>query len=219
MNFLNNILKFLLLFLYPDVCGICDKINKESLCEKCNYNLKSINKYKLIKYKNKFFDEHLYVFKYDGIIREKIIQYKFYEKSYMYKTFAKIIVKNEKKYRFLENYDIIIPVPIHKKRKNEREYNQSSLIARELAYNLELIYIENVLYKKINNMRQSSLKQSERINNVKNVYFLKNRELIENKQVILFDDIFTTGSTANECAKLLKQNGAKKILVLTLAKN
>jgi len=130
MNFLNNILDFL----YPNVCGICEKVNKESLCPKCNKKLKNILKYKLIKHQNKYFDEHLYVFKYEGIIREKIIQYKFYEKSYMYKTFAIIILKNEKKYGFLENYDIIIPVPIHKKRKNERGYNQSCLIAKELGY-------------------------------------------------------------------------------------
>jgi len=214
-NFFNHILDFL----YPNVCGICDEINKNSLCTKCNKKLKQITKYKLIKYKNKFFDEHLYVFKYDGIIREKIIQYKFYKKSYIYKTFVKIILKNEKKYGFLENYDIIIPVPIHKKRKNERGYNQSCLIAKELGYNLCIEYMNNILYKKINNIMQSTLTQKQRIENVKNVYGIKNNKHIKNKKIILFDDIFTTGSTANECAKLLKKNGAKKILVLTLAKD
>jgi len=215
MNFLNNILDFL----YPNVCGICEKVNKESLCPKCNKKLKNILKYKLIKHQNKYFDEHLYVFKYEGIIREKIIQYKFYEKSYMYKTFAIIILKNEKKYGFLENYDIIIPVPIHKKRENERGYNQSSLIARELAKNWDILCMENILYKKINNTMQSTLTQKQRRDKVKNVYEIKRVEYIKNKNIILFDDMFTTGSTANECAKLLKQNGANKILVLTLAKD
>jgi len=214
-NFFDNIL----VFLYPNVCGICDRVNKDSLCPKCNRKIKNILKYKLIKYKNKYFDEHLYVFKYEGIIREKIIQYKFYEKSYMYKTFSEIILKNEKKYRFLENYGIIIPVPIHKKRKNERGYNQSALIARELAKRIEIICMENIVYKKTNNTMQSTLTQKQRIDNVKNVYEIKNSEYIKNKNIILFDDIFTTGSTANECAKILKQNGANKILVLTLAKD
>lgn len=214
-NFFNNILAFL----YPNVCGICDKINKESLCKKCNVKLKNITQYKLIKHRNKYYDEQLYVFKYDGIIREKIIQYKFYEKSYMYKTFAKIILKNEKKYGFLENYGIIIPVPIHRKRENERGYNQSSLIAKELANNLGIIYMKDILYKKVNNTMQSTLNQKQRINNVKNVYGIKKCEHIKNKNIILFDDIYTTGSTVNECAKLLKQNGVNKILVLTLAKD
>ena len=214
-HFFNNILNFL----YPNVCSICDKISENNLCCKCNVELNKIQKYKLMKYNGKFFDEHLYVFKYDGIIREKIIRYKFYEKSYMYKTFAKIILKNEKKYGFLLNYDIIIPVPIHKKRKNERGYNQSSLIAKELAVNLEIIYRENVLYKRINNTKQSTLSKKQRIKNVNNVYGIKNLQYIKEKNIILFDDIFTTGSTVNECAKLLKKNGANKILVLTLAKD
>ena len=214
-NLFNNILNFL----FPNVCGICDKLNKDNLCPKCNFKLKHITKYKIIQHNNKYFDEHLYVFKYEGIIREKIIQYKFYEKSYMYKTFAKIIIKNEKKYGFLENYGIIIPVPIHYKRKSERGYNQSSLISKELAIELNIKYIENVLYKIKNNTRQSLLNQKERLNNVKNAYKIENYKLIKNKNIILFDDIYTTGSTANECAKLLKQNGANNILVLTLAKD
>lgn len=215
MNFFNNIL----VFLYPNVCGICGKIDKNSLCPKCNKKLSSISKYRLIFHKDKYFDEQVYVFKYEGIIREKIIQYKFYEKSYFYKTFVKIILKNEKKYRFLLNYDIIIPVPIHKKRKYERGYNQSSLIARVLAKELNIFYMENILYKKINNAKQSTLNQRQRIQNVKNVYGIKNIDNIKSKNIILFDDIYTTGSTLNECAKLLKQNGANKILVLTLAKD
>jgi len=79
--------------------------------------------------------------------------------------------------------------------------------------------MENILYKKINNTMQSTLTQKQRIDNVKNVYEIKRVEYIKNKNIILFDDMFTTGSTANECAKLLKQNGANKILVLTLAKD
>jgi len=216
---LKNLFDNILVFLFPNVCGICGKININSLCPKCNLKLENITKYKLIKYNNKYFNEHLYVFKYDGIIREKIIEYKFYEKSYLYKTFAKIILKNEKKYSFLRNYGIIIPVPIHKKRKVERGYNQSSLIAKELSNNLEIICIENILYKIVNNTMQSTLSQKQRSENVKNVYGIKNIEYIKNKNIILFDDIYTTGSTANECAKLLKQNGANKILVLTLAKD
>jgi len=215
MNFFNHILDFL----YPDVCGICNKINKNSLCSKCSKKINKIIRYKLIKCKNKFFDEHLYVFKYDGIIREKIIEYKFYEKSYIYETFVKIIVKNEKKYNFLKNYDIIIPVPIYKGRKSKRGYNQSELIAKKLADYVDLVYINNVLYKKIDNKMQSSLNQKQRITNVKNVYEIKNNERIKNKNIILFDDILTTGSTTNECAKLLKKYGANKILVLTLAKD
>lgn len=115
------------------------------------------------------------------------------------------------------SYDIISAVPIHKKRKHDRGYNQSELIAKELAKNIPNIIYKNILKKTINNQRQSELKKEERLENVKNVYQIQNRQIIENKRIVLFDDIYTTGSTVNECSRVLKENGAKEILVLTLA--
>ncbi len=109
-------------------------------------------------------------------------------------------------------------MPIHKIRKKQRGYNQSALIAKDLAKNIEGLKYENVLKKTVNNKMQSSLSKKERIENVKNVYEVKAREIILNKRVILFDDIYTTGATANECKKVLKENGAKDVLILTLAK-
>ncbi len=136
----------------------------------------------------------------------------------MYKTFAKLILKNEKICRIIKSYDIIIPVPIHKKRKNERGYNQSELIAKEIAKNVKEINYQNPLKKTKNNERQSELKKDERKQNVKNVYEIQKAQIIQDNRIILFDDIYTTGSTADECAKILKENNARDILVLTLAK-
>ena len=115
------------------------------------------------------------------------------------------------------DYDIICAVPIYKKRMSERGYNQSELIAKEMAKNMPGIEYKNVLKKIKNNQRQSELKKEERKENVKNVYEMQNKQIIQNKKIILFDDIYTTGNTVNECSKVLKENGAKEILVLTLA--
>ena len=136
----------------------------------------------------------------------------------MYKTFAKLILKNEKICRIIKSYDIIIPVPIHKKRKHERGDNQSELIAKEIAKNVKEINYQNPLKKTKNNERQSELKKDERKQNVKNVYEIQKAQIIQDNRIILFDDIYTTGSTADECAKILKENNARDILVLTLAK-
>ncbi|MBP3255916.1 MAG: ComF family protein [Clostridia bacterium] len=154
------------------------------------------------------------------MVRKLIIDYKFRDKSHLYKLFSEIIIKNKKICRNLKSYDIIIPVPIHHKRKKERGFNQSELIAKYLATKLDSIKLENkVIIKKINNKKQSKLKKSERIENVKNVYEIINKEKIVNKRIILFDDIYTTGNTVNEISKLLKENGAKEIIVLTIAKD
>lgn len=193
-------------FIYPNVCGICDKISKENLCKKCEIKLNEIAKFKIDKYKNKNFNKHLYIFKYEGIIKDRLINFKFNDKIYIYKAFVNFIIKNKKICRFLKNYDIIIPVPIHYKRKIKRGYNQSALIAKGIAKNDNSIeYVDNVLLKQKNNKPQSTKNKKDRQENVIGAYYIKNEYKIYNKKILLLDDIYTTGSTVNECAKALKQ--------------
>ena len=223
MKLLWKALIFFIDFIYPPCCLICGKYNEKYLCNKCE---KAISKNSTFRYitKNKLeeknFEKLLYIFPYESDVRKLIINYKFFDKSYLYKIFSKIIIKNEKICRILKSYDIIIPVPIHKKRKKQRGYNQSELIARDIAFEIENLKIENkVIIKNINNKQQGLLNKTERIKNVKNVYQIENVEKIKNKRIILFDDIYTTGSTVNEISRILKQNGTKEILVVTLAKD
>ena len=205
--------------IFPNVCGMCGRINKNNLCPECKIKLKEITKANIIKVKNKNFTYLAYLFKYDGIIREKILKYKFKDSAYLYKTFSEIIIKNKKMCGFIKKYDIIIPVPIHKKRYKERGYNQSELLAKEIAKILEIPMEKHVLIKELNNTPQSKLSKQERKNNAIGVYKTINNQKIINKKVILIDDIYTTGSTANECSKMLKQAGASEIAVLTIAKD
>ncbi|MDE5830353.1 MAG: double zinc ribbon domain-containing protein, partial [Clostridia bacterium] len=122
--------------LFPPVCAFCEKKSKEHLCKKCESQLNISNSCKVDKILGKYFEEHAYMLRYDGMVRDKILSYKFDGKSYMYKTFSKIILNSKKICDILETYDIIVPVPIHKKRRTERGYNQSELIAKEIAKNI-----------------------------------------------------------------------------------
>jgi len=205
--------------IFPNVCGICDKICKEDLCKKCELKLKKIQKFKIDNYKDKNFRKHLYIFEYEGIIKEKLIKFKFREKAYVYKAFVNFLIKNKKICRFLKSYDIIIPVPIHYNRKITRGYNQSALIAKEIAKKLNIQYEEKVLLKNVNNNPQSTKNKQDRKENVIGVYYTKNKEKIYNKKVILLDDIYTTGSTVNECCKVIKLAGANVVDVITIAKD
>ena len=154
------------------------------------------------------------------MIKNRLINFKFHEKIYIYKAFVNFMLKNKKVCNFLKNYDIIIPVPIHYNRKVTRGYNQSALLAKEIAKKITKIeYANNVLLKKINNKPQSTKNKKERNNNVLGVYFVKNESKIWNKKVLLVDDIYTTGSTVNECARMLKIKGAKEVAVFTIAKD
>lgn len=226
---INNIKENILNFLFPNKCGFCNKICIDSICKKCENKIKEYEtRNKIIKIKNNKKDKNYYlsnlitIFKYENIIREKIIEYKFIDKPYLYLTFAKTILKNKKICGFLKKYDIIIPIPINKKRKQERKYNQSELIAKKISENIDnLIFNNNILLKIKDIIPQSKLTKLKRIENVKGAFDINKKQLknILNKKIILFDDIYTTGSTANECAKILLINGAKKVDILTIAKD
>lgn len=129
------------------------------------------------------------------------------------------MLKNENFCNFLRSCDIIIPVPISKKRNKQRGYNQSLLIARELSKKANIELVNNCLYKTKNVIEQSKLSKEERIENIQDVYEVKRQGKLVNKKILLVDDIFTTGSTANECCKMLNEANAKEIYVLTIAKD
>ena len=208
-------------FIYPPVCGICGKVSTNWICNKCKNKIKSQHEFIIENYKNNtsFFDEHIYMFCYSGKIREAILNYKFNEKSYIYHMFLAILKNNKKKLDEIKKYDIIMPVPISRKRLKLRGYNQSDIFAKELAKLYNINYDNKIIFKVKDNPAQSELNKYERINNVKNVYKIKNTIKIKNKNVLVVDDIFTTGNTVNEVSKILKKNKAKKIGVFTIAKD
>ena len=148
-----------------------------------------------------------------------LLNYKFNDKPYIYNTFVNFLKKNEKIFIQIKKYDIIIPVPISKKRFKERGYNQSELIARKIAKYAGIKYANNVLIKTKNNIAQSLLEEQNRKENVKGVYKLNCSKKIKNKNILLIDDIYTTGSTVNECSKILKDADVNKIGIFTLAKD
>lgn len=202
------------------MCAFCGKIDSSFLCENCKKEIEKIEKFHQDIYELKEYNEHIYMFNYKEI-REKILEYKFNDKAYYYKTFVNILLNNKKMCEILKSYDIIIPVPIHNKRRKERGYNQTELIAKEISKSIyELEYID-ILVKNVNTVPQSTLNKMNRATNSKNVYKLKykSKQEIEQRKVLIFDDIYTTGATANECAKTIKQLNPNKIGILTIAKD
>lgn len=216
-----NLLEIALDFIFPPVCGFCKKLSEGYLCTKCREDIIHsdiyLNQLDLYQDKSIFIDEHFYLFSYEEPIREKILQYKFEDKAYLASTIYEFFMNNEKLYGFLKKYDIMIPIPISSSRKRERGYNQSELLARKIS-RMASIPIEMQVLKKVkHNQPQSSLNRQQRKQNVKNVYKVQNELKIQNKKILLFDDIYTTGSTANECARILKGAGNSTVGILTIA--
>ena len=206
---------------FPQVCSVCGKLNNKGLCIKCKNKIEKLAIFQMTKenLKEGYFQELIAIFPYEGIIRQLLLTYKFHEKSYMYVCFVNFILKNKKIFEKLQSYDTIVPVPISKKRMKERGYNQSLLIARKISRELNISLQANCLVKTRNIIEQSKLNKEQRKENIQNVYGLKNGEILNNKRILLIDDIYTTGSTVNECAKILQQGKPKKVDVLVLAKD
>ena len=164
------------------------------------------------------YHEEMYLYEYKDIVRKYFLDYKFNDKSYMYKGFERLILNDEKIYKKIFSYDIITSVPIHSKRKKLRGYNQSKLIAKEIANKIGVEY-KDLVEKVVNNNPQSELNKENRIKNVKDVYRVKDNIFLD-KKILIIDDIYTTGSTINEVAKeLLKITKKENIGILTIAKD
>jgi len=117
---------------------------------------------------------------------------------------------------FVGSADMVAPVPLHRKRLWRRRYNQSALLAREIARKAGKIYTPALLSRKRNTAPQQGLTRRERKENVQSAFAVDGD--VAGKNVLLVDDVFTTGATLNECARALKSAGAARVDVLTIAR-
>jgi ComF family protein len=115
-------------------------------------------------------------------------------------------------------HDIAIPVPLHRQRLRWRGFNQSALIARRLASDRGILYAASVLQRRRSTPPQVGLSEAERRTNISGAFSVRDPESLRGRSVLLVDDVYTTGATANECARTLKRAGARRVDVLVLAR-
>ncbi len=121
---------------------------------------------------------------------------------------------------FWGDTDVIIPVPLHRWRLLRRRYNQAALMAQGLSKKTKIPYIPDMLIRTRSTPVQGHLNASERKKNVASAFSVhpKYAGNVRGKKILMIDDVYTTGSTVNECAKVLKRSGAARVDVLTLAR-
>ena len=115
-------------------------------------------------------------------------------------------------------YSLLIPVPLHIKRLRERGFNQSLLLAEEMGKKHKLPVNFSLLKRCNFTLTQTGLNKAEREKNIKGAFTVTDKNKIAGKCIILVDDVFTTGSTINECARVLMKAGAQKVAALTLSR-
>lgn len=157
-------------------------------------------------------------FIYSGAGAEVVKLFKYGKNLWLSKTIEKLFREGLKENPGLSSADIIVPVPLARLREKERGFNQSEILARAAAEKLEkAVSVKNLMRRK-NALPQTGLSARERRRNISGIFHVRKREEFSGKEVLLVDDVFTTGSTANECAKELLNAGAGGVNVFTLAR-
>lgn len=166
-----------------------------------------------------YFSSALVACEYSDAGRELAIELKYRNGIWAASDIAKIASKS-RGFPSYFNGSVIVPVPLSAKRKRKRGYNQSELMANAIAKENPVlnIKVKNILRRNKDTSTQTRLTLSERILNVKNAFEIRKNNLDKNSQIIILDDVMTTGSTLNECARILKKAGFKNIKVFAFAR-
>ena len=152
---------------------------------------------------------------YDSTLRDMILSFKFNDKTELAPVFAMLANPALEACEHINQIDMFVPVPLHWRRLSERGYNQSYIICKTI--NHTYIQINTDLVRIRHTERQWNLTPAKRKRNVAGAFAVRHRHKFKNKTICLVDDITTSGATLNECAKTLKQAGAKKVVALVIA--
>ena len=214
-----NIISNGLDILFPKHCFSCRK-EGEYLCQDCqgfleisgyhqNYQTQNLkNLYFAVGYQNPLIKNLIQRFKYDPFIKD------------LGETLSFLIIAH---FQMLDNKPnfsdfVLIPVPLEKARLKWRGFNQAEEIAKELSKFLNIPLLPDCLIKTKKTIPQVELSDESRRENIKGTFVCGKNEKIRGKAILLVDDVYTTGSTMEECARVLKEAGAKEIIGVVVAR-
>jgi ComF family protein len=155
---------------------------------------------------------------YEATLLDTIHNFKYRGKIAIGKILGQLMAEYEYPAFNISDFTLIMPVPLHSKRLRERGFNQSVILAKEIAGRhhipLDFLTLKRYIYTE----PQVNLGKKERESNVRGAFDVKGQEKTLNRKIILVDDVYTTGSTVEECARILMKKGATSVAVLTLAR-
>ena len=225
--------------IWPQICVVCkDKIdsgkfvcadcwqkikkNTPPFCHYCGRHLERNNFTKSIcnscLKRQPHFDRAFSPCSYEGVLKELIHAFKYSGKVHLGSVLSGLIVEFIKEYSLpIDFVDFIIPVPLHKSRMREREFNQAQVLSEHIAKEFGKPMLNDALIRHRATRTQTELEDQERHANVKDSFSVKKNHPLKGKNVLLIDDVLTTAATSSEAAYVLKENGAGIVFVLTLA--
>ena len=192
-------------FIQSPICKKCGQpilTTQHDFCKSCSDHMPSFSQLRSVTI-------------YDGAIRNAILKMKFHRDFGISEFLGQLLVDLYIKLNW--NIDLIIPVPLSSERQKTRGFNQSYRLALPISLYTKIPIDTKALYRTINTQTQSDLPKNERFKNVKNA-FESNANLIQNKNILIIDDVATTSSTINACSIALLKNGAKSVFGITVAR-
>ncbi len=220
--------KSILNLLFPPYCLVCNSILEEDerlICELCWHDLPLINENRdlLNEIQSKFTNEIYFfrviaIWEFSPTIQIAIHHLKYQNFKILANRIGVVMAERLNRLNLSIENTILIPVPLHKTRIRERGYNQSALLCHVIASQTGFIYHDHVLKRIRYTQSQTKLNVSERLKNVHKAFKVASPQEIQNKSVILVDDVITTGATANECARELIRAGAETVYLCSAAK-
>lgn len=211
---LKKIRNFVLDILFPERCSFCDKVvgfGPQCGCLLAEEGIETpAGVLDLVQ--NRQINSHVQqvwaCYWYRQPVRGAILRLKFEDQPELAAPLAKEMFRQWKEQNLTEQFDCIVPVPSSAKTMRERGYSQTFLLAKHLGQMAGVPVLDDVLYKTMETERQALLGREDRLANVQGSIAVKNGGLIQGKRVCLLDDVITTGSTLNECGKIILNAGA-----------
>lgn len=209
----------LLSLIYPPKCVFCGGLlerGEDGICGECAGKLEYLENHG--SFDGEFFEKGYSCFTYGGDVRHSIHRFKFGGHREYADVYARCLLNAAKDNGDVERCDIVTSTPTNARNIKKRGYDHAALLAMSFAGKIGKPYIKT-LVKTRETKAMFGLKPDERRANIMgSMDILPVREQIDGKTVLLIDDIFTTGATAGECARVLMSGGAAKVFVLTVAK-
>ena len=230
MNFLQT---FIGLF-FPKICLNCEKRlekNDQFLCSNCLESLnfledicpvcgapKTGGKCWVCKTNNFHFEKARSLFMFNKIVQKLIHEFKYNEMTRIAKFFGEYSQEYLNKYQPFDHIDYIAPVPLHTVRKRDRGFNQAEFLTKEISKNMGWQHVPTLIKRKRFTETQTKLKKAKRKDNVSNAFSVNPKINIKGRNILLIDDVFTTGATTNSIAEVLKEKQANKVFVFTIGR-
>ena len=230
-------MKFVQTFLglfFPRICLSCNERlseNEQFICSSCFNSLKflenfcpicgapkSTRKCHVCQTNEFLFEKACSVFMFNKVVQNMIHEFKYNEITRIAKFMGALSQEYLERFKPFDHIDYIVPVPLHKVKKRSRGFNQAEYLTREISKKMNWKHLPKLIKRKRYTETQTKLNKDQRKKNVSFAFKINPKYEIKEKNILLVDDVFTTGATVNSISTILKEKHANKVFVFTIGR-